>query len=138
MILIAAVDNNYGMMFNGRRQSQDCILRQYVLNLIKDKRLWMNAYTKKQFASCDDAVRICVDDNFLEKAPSGDYCFVENSIVSPYKGKIEKIFLFHWNRVYPSDFYLDIDLKGNEWNLVLSDEFIGYSHDKITLEVYEG
>lgn len=137
MILIAVVDDNYGMMFHNKRQSQDRVLIERVLKLTKGKCLWMNSYTKKQFAEVDDTIQICVDDDFLEKVPVGDYCFVENRSVFPYESKIEKIILFHWNRIYPSDLYFDINLKDNRWNLVLSDEFTGNSHDKITLEVYQ-
>lgn len=137
MILIAAVDNNYGMMFHNRRQSQDRVLRERVLDLIKDKCLWMNSYTGKQFTEVAGKVRICASDDFLEKVPSGDYCFVENNAVSSYESKIEKIVLFKWNRTYPADFYFDINLNENGWNLISSDEFTGYSHDKITMEVYE-
>lgn len=137
MILIAAVDNNYGMMFHNRRQSQDRVLRERVLELIKDKCLWMNAYTEKQFTEAASTVRICIDDDFLERAPFGDYCFVENNNISPYESKIEKIVLFKWNKTYPADFYFDINLNENGWKLISSDEFPGYSHDKITLEVYE-
>lgn len=136
MILIAVVDDNYGMMFHNRRQSQDRVLRERVLKMIKNNYLWMNSYTKKQFTEAANTTQICVDEDFLEKTPLGGYCFVENSMVSSYENKIEKIFLFRWNRVYPSDFYFDIDLKGNGWNLISSDDFSGYSHDKITMEVY--
>lgn len=137
MILIAVVDDNYGMMFNKRRQSQDRILRERILELIIPGRcLWMNSYTKKQFTETIDRVQICVDDNFLEKAPSGDFCFVENESISFYEDKIEKIVLFHWNRKYPADFYFDISLD-NKWKFIMSEEFTGYSHEKITMEVYE-
>ena len=50
MILIAAADDSYGMMFNHRRQSQDRVLRQRMLELTAGHTLWMNAYSAKQFA----------------------------------------------------------------------------------------
>lgn len=137
MVLIAAVDDDYGMMFHNRRQSQDRILREKILKLTDGRCLWMNSYTKKQFTEAADISQICVDDSFLEKVPSGDYCFVENSAVSSYENEVEKILLFKWNRKYPSDFWFDIQLGEHGWRLVSSEEFAGYSHDKITLEVYE-
>ena len=48
MILIVCVDDHNGMMFNHRRQSQDRVLRADILELTGGKKLWMNAYSRKQ------------------------------------------------------------------------------------------
>ncbi len=134
MIVIAAVDDSNGMMFNKRRQSQDRILRQRILDMTAGKKLWMNHYTKKQFSDMD-AWQINVDENFLNEATDGEFCFVESVPVSPFEKWIEKIVLFRWNRKYPGDFSFDIDLtKG--WSLVTTEDFPGSSHEKITMEVY--
>ena len=53
MILIVCVDDHNGMMFNHRRQSQDRVLRADILELTDGKKLWMNAYSRKQFAESD-------------------------------------------------------------------------------------
>ena len=79
MIVIAAVDDNNGMMFNRRRQSQDRNLRNYILEMVKGSRLFMNEYTYRQFAEMGEAGSICVAENFLECATDDDYCFVENA-----------------------------------------------------------
>ena len=42
MIVIACLDDNGGMMFNHRRQSQDRVLRAHIAALVGDARLWMN------------------------------------------------------------------------------------------------
>ena len=49
MILIVAVDDRNGMTFNHRRQSQDKRLRERILSMTKNGKLWMNAYSHKQF-----------------------------------------------------------------------------------------
>ena len=49
MIIIAAVDDRNGMMFNHRRQSQDKVLREKILSLTAGKLLWMDHYSAKQF-----------------------------------------------------------------------------------------
>lgn len=49
MKIIVCVDNQNGMMFNHRRQSQDRVLRKRILELTGGKKLWMNAYSQKQF-----------------------------------------------------------------------------------------
>lgn len=154
MILIAAVDDNNGMMFNKRRQSKDRSLRERILLLAKGHKLWMNDYTYRQFL--DEAVsitekhtgsapeaadgiaieEICVDEDFLESAGSGEYCFVENVPAASYEEKMEKIILFRWNRKYPSDFQFDIELGTCGWKLAETKEFPGFSHEKITEEVY--
>ena len=45
MIVIACLDDNGGMMFNHRRQSQDRMLRAHIAALVGDARLWMNHYS---------------------------------------------------------------------------------------------
>lgn len=67
MILIVCVDDHNGMMFNHRRQSQDRVLRADILELTGGKKLWMNAYSRKQFAE-SDAEKIRVDEMFLDVA----------------------------------------------------------------------
>lgn len=135
MIVIAVVDDNKGMMFNKRRQSKDQTLREKILELVGESKLWMNEYTYQQFSDCGIG-RIQVDENFCDKAGTGEYCFVENISIAHAKADIEKIILFKWNRKYPSDFWFDIDLEGSEWKLSETREFTGSSHEKITEEVY--
>ncbi len=136
MILCAAVDDNMGMTFNKRRQSQDRVLRARLLELIHGEKLWMNNYTAKQFEA-PLAGNIVVDDDFLDKAGDDDFCFVENLPVAKYRDKIKKIILFKWNRVYPADTYFDISFQENEWRLVSATEFEGSSHKEITIEEWE-
>ncbi len=138
MILITVVDDNQGMLFHDRRQSQDRILRARILSLSAQSRLWMNAYSAKQFGEEErEAAWLRVDEAFLEKAAPGEYCFVENLPVAPYEARIEQILLFKWNRKYPADVRLDIDLAAGGWRVVSTEDFAGYSHEKITMEVYQ-
>lgn len=135
MVIIVAVDDRQGMLFNHRRQSQDRVLREKILALTAESRLWMNTYSYGQFQDCGGK-QITVDNEYLNKAAAGDYCFVEDQLVSPFEQKIEKIILCKWNRHYPSDFYFDVDVQGGVWHLDSTEEFQGFSHDKITMEVY--
>lgn len=136
MIIIACLDDAGGMMFNNRRQSKDRILRDYILEQIGSDKLWMNAYTKKQFVDCEQE-NITVDEQFLEKAKAGEFCFIENVDVKPHIEKIEKIILFKWNRSYPGDFFFPMELLSSDWIMTKTEEFVGYSHEKITKEEYE-
>ncbi len=130
MIVIAAVDERGGMMFNKRRVSRDRVMIERISALCG--KVWMNEYSAGLF-SADNAV---IDENFLEKAGEGEYCFVENVSLNKYVGRIEKVLLFNWNRKYPADSYFDIDLDSPEWEIVETSEFAGSSHEKITMEVY--
>ena len=111
MKIIVCVDNQNGMMFNHRRQSQDRVLRKRILELTGGKKLWMNAYSQKQFLQVngnmskeqEQSGQIQADEAFLEKAGPGEYCFVENKDVVPYESRIEEVILCHWNRDYPAD-----------------------------------
>jgi hypothetical protein len=133
LILLACVDDDMGMLFNKRRQSQDKILRAHILDITAKGRLWMNHYSARQFES-EAAPQINVDDNFLSEAAPGEFCFAEDTDVGAYEQWVEKIILFRWNRRYPGDLHFNIDLS--HWKLIESHDFTGSSHEKITEEVY--
>ncbi len=138
MILIAAVDDKNGMMFNKRRQSQDRVLRERIISVSSQSRLWVNQYTQKQFARDEELPEnLITDEEFLAKAGPGEYCFVENVPVAACQEQIEKIILFKWNRTYPGDFHFDIDLSDGSWQMTSTEDFAGSSHEKITMEVYQ-
>lgn len=131
MILIACVDDNLGLLFNGRRQSLDRVVRGRILQLAAGHKLWMNEYSRSQF---EEGGEITVAADFMRQAGEGDYCFAENVDIAPYAGQVSKIILYRWNRVYPADVYFDIPLAG--WQLAQSTDFAGYSHENITEEIY--
>ena len=133
MIVIVCVDNNLGMMFNNRRQSRDIEVVKKIIEFTKGSSLWMNKYSYELFEELD-CNRINIDSGFLSETANGEYCFVENIDLEPYEKWLEKIIVFRWNTVYPSDHELDIDL--GSWQLLESSEFVGKSHEKITMEVY--
>lgn len=133
MNLILCVDDNGGMCFHHRRQSQDRILREQLLALAGDTPLWMNGYSSRQFPKPLPA-SVCVDEAFLEKARPTDYCFVEDQDISSYADRICRLVLFKWNRSYPADVFPALDLSG--FTLVETMDFAGFSHERITKEIY--
>jgi len=133
MIIIACVDDNMGLAFNHRRQSRDSVVRQRILDLCQDSRLWMNPYSAKLF---DPLPHVAVDEAFLSRAGPGEFCLVEDVSVGDAQQQAEGVVLFRWGRVYPADLYFDIDLQGGDWLLQSSEQFPGTSHDLITMEVY--
>lgn len=133
MKIIVCLDDKNGMLFNNRRQSSDRLLRERMLLLAKPTRLWMNAYSAKQFT--EDAT-FFVDECFLEKAGPGEYCFVENTDILPFADKIEAVVVYRWNAVYPSDTQFPVSLLEGKTPKSTA-EFTGYSHPRITEEIYE-
>ncbi len=133
MIPIVCIDDSGGMLFNHRRQSQDRLLRARVLEQTADGVLWMNAFSKKQFTEAAPQIR--VDENFLQLAQPEDFCFVEDRPLAEHLPRIRRLILYRWNRAYPGDQFLDLDLTS--WTQLSCTEFPGSSHDCITEEVYE-
>ena len=135
MNIIICLDDNNGMMFNKRRQSQDRILRADLKEFIKDKDLYMNNYSYKLYKDIDNG-NIKVSENFLEQCTENDFCFVEDKLLNNYINKINNIIIYKWNRIYPSDLYFDINLTSNSWELLETKGFEGSSHEKITRIIY--
>lgn len=133
MILIVCVDDGMGMMFNKRRVSRDEAVIKKIIEIADNKRIWMSQYSYPLFEKVKTE-NVVADDSCLDKVSSDEYCFIEGLSVAKYKDKIDKIILFRWNRSYPSDMKFDIDL--NEWKLNSGEEFVGNSHECITMEVY--
>ena len=106
MNIIVCVDKNNGMSFMGKRQSQDRVLREKILEMTNGSRLLMNSYSAKQFESLDGIV---VDEDFLSNANQGDFCFVEDKEISAEN--VESFYIFNWNRKYPGDLFFSVDLK---------------------------
>ena len=134
MNIAVCLDDKNGMLFCGRRQSKDQYLRQQLLQLAQPNGLWMNGFSAKQFEAGDE---ILVAEDFLETAPQGQWCFVENMDIVPYKDKIEYIALYRWNRHYPSDVKFPLEAFSDRWRLVSTRTFPGHSHDEITEEIYQ-
>ena len=134
MKVIVCVDDKGGVMFNHRRQSQDRILRERILEMTAGRTLWMNSYSAKMFGNLPS---IAVAEDFLDRADESDFCFVENISIAGHEYAVKEIILFKWNRSYPHDLDLDIDLTDPTWRLVSREDFPGNSHEKLTMEVYE-
>lgn len=130
MKFIFCVDKNNGLLFGWRRQSQDSVLRQRLLEYINAKPLYMSTYSAKQFEGQGVA-----DDNYLTNAPDDAYCFVEDG---DYDLSVaDEVVLFLWNRDYPADKFLEFEPKSMGFKRVQKTDFEGSSHKKITMEVYK-
>ena len=119
-------------MFNGRRQSQDRILRDRILDMAEKCRLFMTEYSAKQFEKNHN---IIISEKYLKKAGSNDLCFIEDGPFS--LDDVSEIIIYRWNRHYPSDRQFDVDLNASGFVLYHSEDFEGSSHEKITEEKYK-
>lgn len=81
MILIACIDDQSGMLFNHRRQSQDRILRLDLLKEAAGRTIWMNAYSCKQFAPAPENIRVAED--FAAQAGNGSSAFLRTWTLHP-------------------------------------------------------
>ena len=74
-----------------------------------------------------------ISKNTKEEAKAGEYVFQELETLDTGDKRIEQFIIYRWNRVYPADVSVEI---GTEWKLTETEEFPGFSHEKITKEVY--
>ena len=128
MIMIVCLDDKNGMAFNRRRQSRDRVLTERIRTITSGSVLWMNAYSAKLFSG-----GVNVDEDFMEKAGEGEYCFVET--FAPELDRAEGVIIYRWNREYPADVYFTADMSGME--IESSFEFEGSSHECITENLFK-
>ena len=121
MVIVLCVDDQYGLLFNGRRQSRDRVLLERLLET--DKTIWMNSYTAKLFSQLPG--NVSVQENFMQAAGPEDICFVENVPITDLPENCDQLILY-----FPAE-----ELK--KWKLVSTYDFPGNSHDKITEKIYE-
>lgn len=125
MKLITIVDNNNGLSFLNKRLSRDKILYKYIDNLFTKFTVQENKLSNKQGPTFKNSTNEQTDILFVETGV--------NDIFNKYQ--VDELYLFNWNRDYPSTEKLDINLS--DFKIKYIDEFKGSSHEKITLTVYE-
>lgn len=135
MHIIVCVDDRGGMLFNSRRQSRDRLLIADVMSYLGDKKIYISSFSKILFEGFED--RYIIDDTIPKGLRADDICFVENVDVLPYIGDINCITVYRWNRAYPGDTFFKVDLEREGFALSSTYEFAGYSHEKITREIFE-
>ena len=77
----------------------------------------------------------CESGDMLAEAGEGDYCFFETEAPTLCDG-VGALVIYRWNRRYPADLYFTEDIAAAGLRLESTEEFEGYSHEKITKEVY--
>ena len=129
MILVSCVDNSMGLRFNGRRCSRD---REVCRDLLERAggEVWLRTESAVLFRDFPEARLHPVEG--LENVPAGAACFWETPAED---ADAEKVFLYLWNRDYPSD--EKFRFPAGLWYCTEEREFPGFSHPVITLRRYE-
>lgn len=133
MTAIVCIDAQGGMLFNQRRVSSDREVVADIMNIFGDSVIYMRSSSAKLFEEHEN-VRIC--DNCLEEAGTDGVCFLEADVADAVLKKADRIVLYHWNRSYPSDVKFPLAKLHSMGKLLSSEDFKGYSHERITREVY--
>ena len=122
MKIAVCLDDNFGMLFNGRRQSRD---KEVYEDMIREGggKMSVLPFSQKLFSE-DERVSLFSGD--------AELLFLEDQ--SPESFFADELILYFWNRAYPADVYLNSDLE----SYVLQDttEFCGSSHQCITKRRY--
>lgn len=131
MKLVICLDENNGINFNKRRQSQDIKQREDFVKLIGKEKLFLKEYSFELYKDFDLNLEIVKD--FYEK--EGYYLF-EEKVSDEFLEKVDTIICYFWNRDYPFDETFEA-YQNKEWKEFEKKEFVGKSHDKITRIIYK-
>ena len=126
MILISCADNAFGLRFNGRRQSRDRAVSARILDRCGG-RLWLSEKSRVLFPEGE-----LHPVSAPSQVPPGESCFWEE----PAEVIPEKIVLYRWNQDYPGDAFFAFPGGMDRWKLESSQDFPGFSHERITEEIY--
>ena len=125
MTLILWTGKNGEMMFNKRRCSRDRAVIEDILTMYTPADLCVSAYSASLFEGA------CVIPDLAEA--KGKVLFLEDLPLLPALEQTQKIIVYRFDRTYPANVRLEIP---KSFSLIESLDFSGFSHDKITREVY--
>lgn len=126
MTLILWAGKNGEMMFNCRRCSSDRAVIADILATHDLTEICVSAYSSPLFAGS----KVISD---LSEAGEG-VLFLEDFPLDTALAQAKKLIVYRFDRVYPADVRLVIP---QDFHMTESREFAGFSHEKITREVYE-
>lgn len=131
MTLILCIDNNFGLMFNKRRQSRDRAVLEDIKNSFAGEKIFISPYSEKLLNEAGIDYTLC--DNFETQ---DGICFIEDKYNSALLAVANEVILYHWGKVYPADVKFDFQLLAADFTLAESTVFKGTSHNEIKKERY--
>lgn len=132
MIIIFTLDEQNGTRCMSRRQTRDRAVADYIMRLA-GKNLKMKPDTMSFWKNNNVKPNANSVIQSLKKLPPRAVFFAEEPVPKAIMQAAQKIYVFRWNRKYPSMSKDRVCLQG--YNRTVLDEFQGHSHF-ITLEVY--
>lgn len=138
MTVFICADNKMGVLFQGKRQSKDRILRKRILDIVEQNKskLVITKYSYEQFKA-DRRDELLDVRNELDFSETNSFVFIEDekSFNSLPWEKIDELVLCCWERDYPADIYLH---KSENVTCILNkkETLSGSSHE-MTLEFYD-
>lgn len=122
------IDKENGRSFYGRRTSSDREVRKRLLDMTDI--LYVGSYTAAQFTEDygKEKLRVVDDPAGIDEGTA----FIE---LQDIPGDADRIIIFQWPKKYPADRFLDFRFSG--WRKVKKEEFPGYAHEKVTMNVWE-
>ena len=126
MTIIVCLDDKNGLSFNNRRQSRDKIL---IEDIIPNDNVYILEHSACLFA--EYSVNKV---NNVSDLPNDAIYFHEITDPKNIINQFDTVIIYRWNRHYPSDVKFEFPM--NNYKKIYEEEFVGFSHDKITKEVY--
>lgn len=133
MVIVACIDKLGNIALNTNGQINHLIFLVRLKMISNEALLYMSYNSYLQFGCYP---MIMIDDNFLDIAGEDSYCFVEDTDITPYIDRIDKIILYKWNKKFSSKLKFDNSIL-NKFNIVSQKSFYGDHFLKISEEVYE-
>ncbi len=132
MTAIVCIEDRGGILFLGRRLSSD---REVARDVVESyDKILLTKYSLPLFESVKIDTGVCPSP--LSRGKRGDVCFIEDGSIKENLAKLSRLVIYKWNRRYPSDVKLGFEPREVGFELISTVDFVGYSHEKITREVY--
>lgn len=134
MTVAVCLDDNNGLQFNGRRQSRD---RELLCDMQRETagNIVITPFSEKLFAQAEIFAK--VSNTPATEASVDDLVFYEEGELAPLLERATRLIVYRWNRVYPADVVWQGELPPHGFTLLREPtEFVGFSHETITKEVY--
>ena len=135
MKLIVCLSNYAGMMFNNRRQSRDSGLIKRLIEIVGNKKVYAESYSKTLFQKFDVKNLVFFNKSIdWSTIKNSDYVFIEDPKLLKNAPIFEQVIVCWWNRDYPADSFFGLDMT--HYESVKTEILTGNSHDEIEIEYY--
>ena len=130
MKLVVCIDKSGGMMYNKRRQSRDRVMMDNLTAHLKGRKIVISPYSEELFVGRDMDFRVCT----VPRSADDEFVFIEEAPL-PEASEVDEVVIYNWCTDYPRDRIFDFDLS--DFKRISKEKFAGYSHGKITKEVFK-